>query len=365
MKIKVIAAPVILLFLVLTVLSIHVISSGAFGDVSLFVYFLSLFYFLLFSISFYLTSLYFSIRLPVRQSIKVLIFVPSNLTRIIFFLFLLSFILLYYLTIGFEFYSLQEARSNLIGVYRTSESGFEFKILNTTGVFVFFYASILYLTDNKYNSIYAFSAFSFPLLMMNRNFILIFLIFVIYKKLYIKKEIKSLLIIFLAFFAINIFYVYAFDKGGEGQNIIYSTIESLMSYVATPLYGLAYNINYPSNYGDLLTLPSAVVEWFGYNVNRDFSYTPLPHQTNVFTLFYSLIYDFGVMGVAGFALLIGLFHAYLYVKAKNNYLFLFLYLYSMYPLLMTFFDNVYTTSFGIWFYLLLPFIFFKRQWIRM
>jgi oligosaccharide repeat unit polymerase len=195
--------------------------------------------------------------------------------------------------------------------------------------------------------------------MANRNFILIFFIFALFKIIVIKRKTHLAALILALFFTANMLYVYVFDKGLEGLNIVVATILSILNYLAAPLHGLNFSLNYPSNYGDFLTFPASLVAWLGYSVNRDFLYTPYPNETNVYTLFYSVIYDFGVIGVGIIAILFGAFHAYLYFKSKSSGLFLFIYLYSLYPLLMTFFDNTYTTSLGVWVYLFFPFIFFK------
>jgi oligosaccharide repeat unit polymerase len=352
-------APSILLGLTLFVLSIHLLSGGNFGEVDLFVYAISLYYLIFFSFSFYVILFLLGYGKNNKIDIFFITYVPRKYTFLIFILLLFLYLWTYISLIGFDYINLMDLRSNLISLYRSEDVSAEFKFLNTIGLCVFFFASYLFLISQKHNLFYSSCALSFPLLMANRNFILIFFIFALFKIIVIKRKTHLAALILALFFTANMLYVYVFDKGLEGLNIVVATILSILNYLAAPLHGLNFSLNYPSNYGDFLTFPASLVAWLGYSVNRDFLYTPYPNETNVYTLFYSVIYDFGVIGVGIIAILFGAFHAYLYFKSKSSGLFLFIYLYSLYPLLMTFFDNTYTTSLGVWVYLFFPFIFFK------
>jgi oligosaccharide repeat unit polymerase len=255
-------------------------------------------------------------------------------------------------------------RNILIGLYRADEASIEFRVLNTIGLLFFYLASYLYLFGDRYNFLCAASALMFPLLMANRNYILIFLLFVGFKFIYINNKKYFLFFLSIIFFLFNMLYVYIYDKGEGDLNLIFSTFLSLLTYIAVPLHGFSYSVDQHYNYGAYLSLPTSVVSWLGHDVDRNFLYTPYPHQTNVYTLFFSLVHDFGVIGLCISALFFGFFHSLLYICSKRNGLFLILYIYSFYPLIMTFFDNVYTTSLGVWVYILLPVVFLKKKRIN-
>lgn len=362
MILKLSKIPYVLLANALFILLAHLVSEGVFGAVGLFEYFIVLLYLSIFLLSFYFSLLLFSLN-----ESKNFIFInyeENKFSKMFLALIFFSFTLGYIFFIGFEFNSFVELRSFLIGMYRSEEFSMEFKLLNTLGLILFYFATYFYLMKDQHSVIYILAALTFPLLMGNRNYILILFIFISYKLVVVKKNFSYLLILFFVFFVLNMIYVYVFDKGVDGVNIIASTVNSLIEYAATPLHGLSYSLANPQNYGDYLTIPSSLVVWLGYDVNREFLYTPHPNTTNVYTLFFSLIYDFGLFGVAFFAAIFGAFHAYLYFKSKYNVIFLFVYIYSFYPLLMTFFDNVYTSSPGAWVYIFVPFLFFKKVKIR-
>ena len=340
------------------ILLAHFVSRGAFGAIGLFEYFIVLLYLSIFLISFYFSSFVFSLN---RSKNSILInYEEHKFSNIWLFLIFFSYIFGYVNLVGFEFNSFVELRNALVGMYRSEDISIEFKLVNTLGLLLFYFATYFYLVRDKNYAIYILAALTFPLLMGNRNYILILFQFIAYKLLIVKKKFFYIFILFCIFFILNMLYVYLFDKGAAGVNIVAATVISLIEYAATPLHGLSYSLANPQNYGDFLTIPSSLVMWLGYPVNRDFIYTPDPNPTNVYTLFFTLLYDMGVFGVAFFAVIFGTFHAYLYIKSKHNVIFLFVYIYSFYPLLMTFFDNVYTSSPGAWIYIFFPFLFFKK-----
>lgn len=352
-------APNILLGMTFFILFTHLLSGGKFGHVSLFSYFVSLFYLLIFSLSFYFFLSVFYL-VGNKRGNSFVVYQPTRLSNFLLVILMVAFFVLYVLAIGVDYDSFLGLRNKLVSLYRDDEVSSDFKLINTVGLLIFFFSSYLYLVSVNKNLIYAVSALIFPIFMTNRNFILVFAIVVIFKLIYLQKKVISALFFVVIFFGFNLLYVFIYDKGDESLGVILSTVLSILDYMALPLHGLTFSLDNPVYYGDFLTLPSSVVSWLGYSVSRDYIYTPYPNQTNVYTLFFSILNDFGVFGIAMFGLFLGLFHAYLYYKSKNSSLFVFVYLFSLYPMLMTFFDNTYTTSVGVWLYILIPFLFFKK-----
>lgn len=360
MNSKIPKAPPALAAITFFVLTANIVGLGTTGYVSPMVYLISLLYLVIFSISFYVTLLFLDSDSEKFASNIYTSYELTFFSKIIFYILITIFLTTYVSVIGFNFSSFLEQRNNIISLYRSEELSASFKFLSSIGLVVFYFATFLYLTSNKNKYFYAAVALLFPLLMANRNYIVVLFIFVIYKILIVEKN-KKLAFSFLALFlAINMIYVYAFEKGQEGLNIFVGTVYSIITYLTLPLHGLSYSIDTDVDYGYYLSLPLSIVSSLGIYSNRDFFYTPYPNQTNVYTLFFGILYDFGITGIVAFASIIGSFHAYIYHKAQNSSLFLFLCIFSFYPILMTFFDNTYTTSPGAWIYLLVPFIFLKK-----
>lgn len=353
-------APPALAAITFFVLAANLVGIGTTGYVSPIVYLISLLYLVIFSISFYVTLLFLNSD---SDKFTPNIYTSYELTffsKIIFYISIIIFLITYISVIGFNFSTFLEQRNNIISLYRSEELSASFRFLSSIGLIVFYFSTFLYMTNNKNKYFYAAVALLFPLLMANRNYIVILFIFLIYKILIVEKN-KNLAFSFLALFiGINMIYVYAFEKGQEGINIFLGTIYSITNYLTLPLHGLSYSIDAEIDYGYYLSLPLSVVSWLGIYSNREFFYTPYPNQTNVYTLFFGVLYDFGFTGIVVFASIIGSFHAYIYHRAQNSSLFLFLCIFSFYPILMTYFDNTYTTSPGAWLYLLVPFIFLKK-----
>lgn len=360
-----IQAPTILgaMSIVVCLLQFHYPDS--FGGIDSYTYYIAIIYFSCFSASFYIV-LFFS-RITINKT-KQIFYLARSHTRIAYALLLFLTLLLFILHFKDEsFYTFAQYRIIIINGYY--KSNIELLMFARVATLFFFFSLLLYFIDNKYKKTYLTFIFLIPLIMTNRNFFLIFFIFYFYKVAFIEKKHLKLLTFFFLALSINIFYVWAFDKGISGQGIIPKTLESILSYFVMPIHGFSYhieNFGHHDNtyYGDFLTLPGSIVTNLGFNVERNFLYTPEPYSTNVYTLFFGIHYDFGFLGILISSIFFGAFHAILYAHAKYNIAYLYVYLFSLYPLIMSYFDNVYTTSPGTWLYLLLPLLFLKRITIK-
>lgn len=360
MNLRIPQAPTILAALTFLILITHILGDGALGYIGPFTYLIALFYLAFFSASFYISLMFFKSYDQNRPKNVLITYEQSTFSKTIYYSMVAAFITFYINLIGFDFFSFLEFRGNIISLYRADELSLEFRIVNTLSLSVFYFSAYLYLSSKKNELLYAIIALACPLLMANRNYILILFIFFGYKILFVHNNKKQAIYILSIFFALNVFYVYVFEKGDGTMNIFLSTALSILKYLTLPLHGLDYSLRLNVDYGYFLSLPATVVSWLGLYSDRNFLYTPHPNQTNVYTLFFGIIYDFGFIGLIFFSTIAGFFHAYIYQKAQTNSLFLFVCLYSFYPLLMTYFDNTYTTSPGSWIYLLVPFLFLKK-----
>ena len=87
-----------------------------------------------------------------------------------------------------------------------------------------------------------------------------------------------------------------------------------------------------------------------------FSYVPEP--CNTYTVFFPLFHDAGFLGVVIGLFILGCIHQFLYFKYKycNRRIWWYIYAISIYPLIMTVFEDAYFSSIGFWVTLWIPVI---------
>lgn len=351
-------APLILTALLLFVYLVHAISAGAMGHVDLVAISIAIFYTLFFSTSFY-TALLILQASRSRSRLTRIYCVPTRFSYLMLIVLSLCFFYSYFSTMPMDYSNFINFRASIIDSFRSEGSALYLRTANTLGILMFFTSSLIYIFRRKHSFLFVFVALSYPILFTNRNFVLVLVIFVLYRLIAVEKSRLSLVYIPVSFFFLNSFYIFAFAKADLAEGFLVATMWSLLEYIALPLHGLSFSLEYSAYYGEMLTLPASVASALGFEVSRDFIYSPPPNQTNVYTLFFGVFYDFGWLGIVIFACLFGVFHSFLYFKSTHDQFYLFLYLFSLYPLLMTVFDNVYTTS-GLWLYAIIPFLFFRR-----
>ncbi len=77
-------------------------------------------------------------------------------------------------------------------------------------------------------------------------------------------------------------------------------------------------------------------------------YENSPIKTNVYSIFYPYLYDFGIWSVLIFSFFIGLVHTFFFKNSKENESYLILNCLLFYPLLMSFFQDQYFTLMSTW-----------------
>jgi oligosaccharide repeat unit polymerase len=78
-------------------------------------------------------------------------------------------------------------------------------------------------------------------------------------------------------------------------------------------------------------------------------FVPIPFLTNVYTVYYTYILDFGLIGAFIFIFLIGLFHSSLFYKAKTgDPYYIFFYAILVHPLITSFFNDQYFSILSHW-----------------
>lgn len=81
-------------------------------------------------------------------------------------------------------------------------------------------------------------------------------------------------------------------------------------------------------------------------------YVTTPMITNVYTVYYLYVKDFGYLGLI-FIAIWGYLHTYFYYKAKGSFLNLYIYALLLYPLMMSFFQDQYLSLLSTWIQLIL------------
>ena len=187
----------------------------------------------------------------------------------------------------------------------------------------------------------------------------------IYKKDFSIKRISKLAGFFLIFF---IFMGIIYGKGGDTDSTIKQNIEPAAEvtaiYLVSSLNSLDYTLNnqfeitYSGNYSlrffikiaqQLNIMPRADVA----DIVQEFVFIPYP--TNIYTLYYKYIKDFGRVYAWIMVFLYGLLHSYLYNKAvaTRQIRFALYYAVMLFALMLSFFDDEYIFLTSMWLQIIL------------
>jgi oligosaccharide repeat unit polymerase len=213
-------------------------------------------------------------------------------------------------------------------------------------------------------------SFTFLVLSTARTSIFLYFIaffFIIYLKgkLRSKYILRFVIVSFVAFIIVGI----VLNKGGSlayslSENIR-SGLNHLLAYFEGPVlaFDRFLNSDFTHSYGQntfrfffALLYELGITETKPLDIIREWIYVPYP--TNVYTVFYPYIMDFGVVVCGVIIFLFGLVHTWLFYRSKSsgNH-FKMKTAFSYYPLLMVFFQDQYFTLLSqwiqLWFYSLI------------
>jgi oligosaccharide repeat unit polymerase len=204
-------------------------------------------------------------------------------------------------------------------------------------------------------------SFAFLVLSTGRTYFFFYFITVL-MTIYLKGKIrrKYLWSFFLAAFITFIIVGIVLNKGG---NLEYSFAENfksslnhIVAYIEGPVLALDRftNSGFTHTYGEN-TFRLFIALLYKLNI----THTPpidivnewifVPYPTNVFTVFYQYIMDFGMIGCSVIFFLFGLIHTWMFYRSKKsgNH-FKMLTAYSYYPLFMVFFQDQYFSLSSFW-----------------
>jgi len=179
------------------------------------------------------------------------------------------------------------------------------------------------------------------------------------KKFSIKKFSWYIVIFSIVFSLVGIIY----GKGGNTddsiQENIYPAAQTTAIYIVSPLNALDYemNHNFEINYNGNNTLRffEKIGEQFNVVPNIKVSdviqeFVFIPYPTNVYTFYSPYIKDFGILYAWLMIAFFGLIHTILYNKAlaTKNIRYSLYYTFMLFPLLLSFFQDLYMLSFSTW-----------------
>jgi oligosaccharide repeat unit polymerase len=142
-------------------------------------------------------------------------------------------------------------------------------------------------------------------------------------------------------------------------NKSYSAVEKveyfIYSYSTLPLSAFDKFINepYDISYGDIaFRFPMAILNKIGV-IDREpqklvEKYVEVPDKVNVFTAYYKMIKDFGIIYSFLLMLFLGCIHSYFFFNMKRSFKYLIGYITLIFPLSMTFFEDNYLSILSVW-----------------
>lgn len=171
---------------------------------------------------------------------------------------------------------------------------------------------------------------------------------ILYFQSIIKK--KTIIILGIAFITLFISLAFLLEKGESESNAFEKISWNIKVYSLSGLMGFNEYIatGEPNILGPLL-VPNQIKTLFNIPptpTSFPFVYTPLP--TNIYTAYFPWFHDGGVFGVILGFVLFGFTSMYLFKRRYTNQINLFLYSISLYPLIMTIFDEQYIRAYPLW-----------------
>lgn len=149
------------------------------------------------------------------------------------------------------------------------------------------------------------------------------------------------------------------NAGGIGSGVLWNAQIYLMSSVSCFNDYVGGNVS--DSDGSIL-IPNQIKMIFnglGFDIPlraalNPFSYVPEP--CNTYTIFFPLFHDAGLLGVIIGLFIIGSGHYFIYVRYKylDQRIWWYVYAISVYPLIMTVFEDAYFSSIGFWITLWMP-----------
>lgn len=190
-------------------------------------------------------------------------------------------------------------------------------------------------------------------------------------------NVKHLVLFGLLFLTVYSIFALLLGKGGSINNPLVDNLsgiqEIFLQYLLGPLSAFDKFYNEPSylHFGEnVFRFIYAVLHKIGIgntppqNLIQEF--ISVPFMTNVYTIYYTYILDYGLIGAFIFIFFIAFFHSFLFFKAKSEHpYYLYFYAILIHPLVLSFFNDQYFSVLSLWLqYIVLNTLTFKLLIIR-
>lgn len=213
--------------------------------------------------------------------------------------------------------------------------------------------------DNLYKILVYLVTFVYAFLTTGRTyFVMLFSVYIGYKvvaKSFKKIHLVGATLIFLIVFVGNAFIL---GKGADADASVSENATSIFDNITIYFLGGAYGFNNLIKNGFTYEYGENIFRFFVSVGNAlkiiDFApkdlvmpYVTRPIVTNVYTIYYNYVKDFGFIGII-FIGLWGYIHSFIYYKRKVHFIYLYAYTLLLYPLIMSFFQDQYLSLLSTW-----------------
>lgn len=177
-----------------------------------------------------------------------------------------------------------------------------------------------------------------------------------YRKINGEKLFKAIGLLLSVFVGMAVVLKKSIPNSSSDKLLIFDRIEHLFYfYICLPLSAFNDFINKPYEilYGDILfRFPNAIMYKLGL-INSPptklvESYVLVPDGVNVYTAYYKLVKDFGVIYVLIFMLIFSYLHSSLFFKSKKSFVSLIMYSVLLFPCVMLFFEEHLISLLSTW-----------------
>jgi oligosaccharide repeat unit polymerase len=181
---------------------------------------------------------------------------------------------------------------------------------------------------------------------------------------------RGVVISFVTFIVVFLVIAVIFKKGGENSNVFSQLVWNIQVYLLGSLSLFDYFV---TNHEPIISGGTLLPNFMRTMLSPYWGDIPLkpavypfvsnPLVSNVYTAIFPVFHDLGYGGVTTFFFSLGMLHQGLFIKQQGGQpLYRYLYALSLYPLVMTIFEEAYLSSLGFWLTLLIVPVIFKSAY---
>lgn len=245
-------------------------------------------------------------------------------------------------------------------------------ILNLFRFYYFGLASSLYFSAytkaNNYKHLLTFGIIGLVSALATTGRLALLLFFLSYTLILVKKKVINFkgVTVMAALFSFAFFMIAYLMKKGDSidKNLLEVFLWNLKVYLFSGLSSFNYFVvhNVP-DYKTIVMIPNALKVLLNSIFNLDFALRPAsmpfvetPLRTNVYTSFFPLYHDAKLLGVIFGKGILGFLHQMIYkiMRETDSRVIIFIFSLSLFPLVLSFFEDIYFSSPGFWLVIVSP-----------